>query len=70
MRAILAWILRRLCDHDTLLWVRNIYGDEINACGGKRSIWRCWHCGAVVYGNDTPAGTDNPPADSAREAER
>jgi hypothetical protein len=24
---------------------RNIYGDEINHMGGKRSIWTCTKCG-------------------------
>lgn len=26
-------------------FVRNIYGDEINWCGGARSIYRCFGCG-------------------------
>ncbi len=29
--------------HDWL-FVRNIYGDEINVCGGARSIYRCSGC--------------------------
>lgn len=38
-------LLRRLfCKHEWA-WVRNIYGDEINAAGGKRSWWRCRKCG-------------------------
>lgn len=27
--------------------VHNIYGDEINYRGGKRSVWKCQNCGAV-----------------------
>lgn len=34
--------MRRNCRHDLL---RGIYGDEINAAGGKRS--KCLHCGAL-----------------------
>ena len=44
------WIkkLFRICEHD---WefVRNIYGDEINDCGGYRSVWRCKKCGKLEY---------------------
>jgi hypothetical protein len=29
-----------------LKWVRNIYGDEINARNGMRSEWKCTHCGS------------------------
>jgi hypothetical protein len=35
--------------HRRMGWVRNIYGDEIDACGGKRSLWRCSFCGAYEY---------------------
>lgn len=36
------------CDHD---WEfdSNIYGDQINACGGYRSIWKCKKCGKIEY---------------------
>ena len=38
--------LKRLfCKHDWQ-WCRNIYGDEINHAGGRRSVWRCPKCGA------------------------
>jgi hypothetical protein len=30
-----------------LVHIRNIYGDEINYRGGKRSVWKCHNCGAV-----------------------
>ena len=36
------------CEHD-YEFVRNIYGDEINWCGGYRSEWRCKKCGKSEY---------------------
>lgn len=30
-------------------WIYNIYGDEINLCGGKRSAWACLNCGSMHY---------------------
>lgn len=36
------------CEHE-YEFVRNIYGDEINACGGYRSIWKCKKCGKIEY---------------------
>lgn len=42
-------IFKRLfCKHE-YEWERNIYGDEINYCGGKRSIWKCKKCGKIQY---------------------
>jgi hypothetical protein len=38
------WIKQFFCAH-RYEWARNIYGDEINACGGKRSVWLCTKCG-------------------------
>ena len=32
--------------HSGRVWVRNIYGDEINLRDGKRSVWQCRRCGA------------------------
>jgi len=40
------WIKRVFCAH-RYEWMRNIYGDEINMSGGKRSLWRCAECGKV-----------------------
>jgi hypothetical protein len=31
------------------VWLRNIYGDEINHVGGRRSVWMCTFCGRVKY---------------------
>ena len=42
------WIKRLFCKHE-YEFLRNIYGDEINYCGGYRSIWRCKKCGALEY---------------------
>lgn len=39
------------CDHD-YNFVRNIYGDEINAHNGMRSEWRCIKCGHIQYRDD------------------
>ena len=36
------------CEHDWK-FVRNIYGDEINHCGGYRSLWECRKCGRLQW---------------------
>ena len=33
-------------------FIRNIYGDEINAHNGMRSEWRCIKCGCIQYRED------------------
>lgn len=44
------WLARTSCSHAAgFEFVRNIYGDEINMLGGKRSVWRCSKCGNVQY---------------------
>jgi hypothetical protein len=36
-------------EHDKNLNFRfNIYGDAIEVCGGKRSVWECPSCGGTV----------------------
>lgn len=45
-------ILKRiLCSlsgkHSAIVFVRNIYGDEIYEWGGNRSLWRCKNCGGI-----------------------
>jgi len=40
-----AFIKRLTCKHPYPVFIRNVYGDEINLLGGKRSIWRCDQCG-------------------------
>jgi hypothetical protein len=38
-------INRIFCRHTKLLFVRNLYGDQINYSGGFRSTWECAECG-------------------------
>lgn len=42
-----------LCNHESLEFVRNIYGDEINLISPPnktiRSIWKCKNCGKIFY---------------------
>lgn len=45
---MMKWIKRLFCKHE-YVFLRNIYGDEINWCGGYRSIWRCKKCGSLEY---------------------
>ena len=41
----LKWIVKVLfCRHEYEFY-ENIYGDQINQAGGKRSLWRCRKCG-------------------------
>lgn len=47
-----AFLRHLFCRHRDLQFLRNIYGDEINACGGKRSWWRCTKCGAIKARGD------------------
>lgn len=39
------WLRRLFCAH-RYEWMRNIYGDEINLAGGRRS--RCLDCGRLL----------------------
>lgn len=43
----MSWLKRLFCKHD-YEFVRNIYGDEINHVGGRRSWWRCRKCGKWI----------------------
>lgn len=43
----LEWWGRARCQHD-LVFVRNLYGDQIIEWGYKRSVWRCSKCSKVV----------------------
>jgi hypothetical protein len=42
------FIKRLFCKHE-FEFVRNIHADEINWCGGHRSIWKCKKCGCIEY---------------------
>lgn len=49
---ILDWLAKRwqcIREGHNYRFTRNIYGDEIIWSGGKRSIWRCRHCGGSDY---------------------
>ena len=49
MKTFIKQILSKYrCEHE-YEFVRNIYGDEINWCGGYRSEWRCKKCGKIQY---------------------
>ena len=56
------FLKRKKCEHD-YEFVRNIYGDEINWCGGYRSEWRCKKCGyeweAFISNRKKGAGCPN-----------
>lgn len=41
------WWGRLRCQHD-LVFVRNLYGDQIIEWGYKRSVWRCSKCSKVI----------------------
>ena len=43
---------RFTCKHTNQTFVRNIYGDEINWAGGKRSIWKCNDCGKIIFNDE------------------
>lgn len=43
---------RFTCKHTNQTFIRNIYGDEINWTGGKRSIWKCDDCGKVIFSDE------------------
>ena len=45
---MIKFIKQLLCNHE-YEFVRNIYGDEINHLGGKRSEYRCKKCGKITY---------------------
>jgi len=42
----MGWFKQLFCKHKWK-FVRNIYGDEINACNGDRSWWKCEKCGLL-----------------------
>ena len=42
------FLKRLFCRHRALHFLRNVYGDEIIQ-SGKRSVWACTHCNAVVW---------------------
>jgi hypothetical protein len=49
------FLKRLFCRHRRTQFVRNVYGDEINHCGGRRSLWCCEDCGRYMYRKDLHA---------------
>ena len=47
MRIIKNILKKLFCKHD-LVFLRNIYGDEIRYLGYKRSIWECSKCKRII----------------------
>lgn len=45
------WLKRLFCNHN-FTHIRNIYGDEIQERGWKRSVWKCSKCMKFVYSNE------------------
>ena len=44
------------CNHNHIVFVKNLFGDNINrwSYGGKitRSLWRCKRCGKIIRSSD------------------
>ncbi len=45
MTIIRGIITRLLCSHENWTLVDQFFGDQINHMNGRRSEWRCEHCG-------------------------
>jgi len=45
-------IKKLFCKHSNIVWIRNIYGDEINLISSSfktfRSIWKCKDCNKII----------------------
>lgn len=45
--------IKLICNHHELVFIRNIYGDEINEISPAdktyRSEWKCIKCGKIKY---------------------
>lgn len=51
------WKFWKHCEH-TYIFVRNLYGDQINQHHGMRSEWKCTKCGHIQYREDLHNITD------------
>jgi hypothetical protein len=49
---IIAFLRSLFCRHKRLSWVRTTHGDEINLCGGMRTVMHCDDCGSFIYHPD------------------
>lgn len=65
----MSWFKRFFHTHH-FEWVRNIYGDEINSFGGKRSLWACSACGKVKALPHLVAGHDEIQSHHVCQGER
>lgn len=52
------WIKQLFCRHN-YVFLRNVYGDEINLLGGKRSIWICTKCSILTFRRQLVEEVDN-----------
>lgn len=52
---MLNWLRRLLCRHQDMDFEYNLYGDQINAHAGMRSVWRC-KCGREVWKGELHGG--------------
>lgn len=57
IKAILRFFCIPRCQQHAWFHVRNIYGDEINHSGGKRSVWQCKFCSKLKW-SDRLHGSD------------
>lgn len=48
-----SFIKRLICKHESIEFIRNVYGDEIHFLSNDkitvRSIWKCKKCGKIIY---------------------
>lgn len=49
MTIIRGIITRLLCSHESWALVDQFFGDQINHMNGRRSEWRCKHCGKRAW---------------------
>jgi hypothetical protein len=63
---MLTFIRRLFCRHYRVEFVRNLYGDQINDWGGKRSAWCCTSCGAMIGGDYLHTESAAPTQERAR----
>jgi hypothetical protein len=57
----MSFLKRLFCRHTAgAIFVRNLYGDEINEYGGMRSVWRCKRCDARLADLNCMPQLDQP----------
>jgi hypothetical protein len=45
-RRLRSWLASTFCKH-SFEFMFNLFGDQINEWGGKRSVWKCTRCGKL-----------------------